>query len=188
MRIELSARHTEITPGFRRYAEPRLERLRRFYEKISHAHAVLSKQRGWYRVEVTLNVNGQLIRAEERANDEEVALEEAVEKAERQLVRFRSRLKERGRHVGKREAPLELMAPEDEEEEAEEETSGDQPSIDIVKTKAHPLKPMDPEEAVLQMEMLGHDFFMFTNGSTRQVNVVYKRRDGGYGLLEPELE
>lgn len=186
MRIELSTRHRETTPNFRRYAEPRLERLQRFYDRITHVHAVLNKQRGWYTVEITLNLDGQLIRSEERANDEEAAFDEAVEKAERQLVRFRSRLKERGRHAGKREVQ------EDEEEvefEEEEEEFDEAPAeIDIVKTKSHPLKPMAPEEAVLQMEMLGHDFFMFTNGQTRQVNVVYRRRDAGYGLLEPDPE
>jgi len=140
-------------------------------------------------VEITLNADGQLIRAEESGNEEIPAFDAAVERVERQLVRFRSRLKERGRHTGKRETePEGLEAEEPESEElapAEEALAEELPAIEIVKTKAHPLKPMSPEEAVLQMEMVGHDFFMFTNGQTQQVNVVYRRQGGGYGLIEP---
>ncbi len=186
MRIDLTARHTEIGPSFRQHAEPRLQKLRRYFGRIQEVQVSLSKQRNWHTVEITINANGMLVRSEERAGDDISAFDSALEKVSRQLVRLKSRLRKRGHHVGKRELPAEELELEEPEDLEEEETPGAE--IKIVKTKSFPIKPMSPEEAALQMELLGHDFFMFTNGETQQVNLVYRRKDGAYGLLTPEPE
>jgi putative sigma-54 modulation protein len=131
---------------------------------------MFSTQRGKYVVEVTLPLNGMILRAEESAQDAFASVDLVVEKLERQLDKYKTRLLKRDK-----------QEPRLSEHEEEPETGR------IVKVKRFAMKPMMPEEAAMQMELLGHDFFVFSNGETGLVNVIYRRKDGNFGLIEPEI-
>jgi len=175
----IHGRNVKITPQFRAHAEERIERLQRFFNRILQVHVSVKRHRGQYSAELMVNASGMLLRAEERQPDMQVAFDEAVDKLERRLKRFKERLYRHSRGTIRRQLPPEEpVAAEEPETEA-----GAEPQI--VRTKRFPIKPMSPEEAALQMEMLHHDFFVFTNGTTNEANVIYRRRAGNYGLIEP---
>jgi putative sigma-54 modulation protein len=187
--VEISYQFRNFDEGerrFREHADPRLENLTRQYERIENLRVTVTGQRNWRTVDLTVQVHGALLRAEERNTDALTAFDTALSRMERQL----GRLKERQRAFG--HESLRTLAVEERgaglvSEPAEEEPEPAPEGLRIVRTKAHSLKPMAPEEAALQMELLGHDFFVFIDGDSGQVGVVYRRRDGGYGLIEPDL-
>lgn len=185
MRVEFHGRNVDITPRFRQHAEPRIASLDTFFDRITDVRITLSAQRAWKTVEITLDADGLLLRSEERTNDDLASFDKALDRLERQLRRYRDRMTEHTRR-SVRKPPEEAAAaePAGAPEEEPDEDAGD---IRIIRTKAHALKPMTPEEAALQMELLGHDFFVFFDGHSEQVEVVYRRRDGGYGLIEPVI-
>ena len=177
---KLVGRNLEITEGIRAHVAQRLSKLERFEEHIVDARVVLSvKNDGTvfapHRVEMQLNVPHGVIRAEEARQDMYVAIDAATEVLERQLKKFRSKYITRSQRG---ELPLETAIAEPDEEDME---------VQIVRNKRFELRPMSPEDAAMQMEALGHDFYMFYNAKSDQVNVIYKRRDGHYGLLEPHI-
>ena len=187
VRIDFQFRNHEEGDGrFREQTEPRLQHLLRQYERIQGIKVAVSHQRGRYTVDLTVEVAGALLRAEERRDDALGAFDKTLERVERQLERFKARTKDFA-HESLRtlatEQTADLMPPR----EQPEGPPGAPEAIRIVRTKAHLLKPMTPEEAALQMELLGHDFFVFVDGDTQRVGVVYRRRQGGYGLIEPEV-
>jgi putative sigma-54 modulation protein len=174
---KLVGKNLEVTEAIRAHVEQRLSKLERFEEHIVDARVVLSvKNDGTnfapHRVEMQLNVPHGVIRAEEARQDMYVAIDAATEVLERQLKKFRSKFITRSQRG---ELPLEAAGVEPEEDT----------EIQIVRNKRFELRPMTPEDAAVQMEALGHDFYMFCNAKTDHVNVIYKRRDGHYGLLEP---
>ena len=136
-----------------------------------------SAQKDIQKIEVTIPVKGNTIRAEESSTDMYVSIDLVEEIIERQIRRYRKKL------IDKKQAALSFSQNFIEEEE---EVPYDD-EIQIVKTKKFAVKPVNPEEACLQMEMLGHNFYVFLNSETDQVNVVYKRKNGTYGLIEPEF-
>jgi putative sigma-54 modulation protein len=170
---ELIGRNLEITDAMRSYAEEKLAKLERFSDRILDARVVMSYGGNGVedpaRVEVQVHVPNGVIRAEERGLDTYAAVDKVVDKLERQLKRFK------GKFQAKRaeEPPLPPMP----------EPEPDGPAI--VRVKRHVLRPMAPEDAAVQMEALGHTFFMFRNLETEEINVIYLRNDGNYGLLEP---
>ena len=173
MRGEYQGRNAEITERFKDHVEPRLETLERHFSRVHSAKVVLSAQRNWKIVEVTVNGDGVLLRAEEQADDELTAFDRAFDALERQAEKYKGRLMaQRRRHEEPAAAPAAA--------EAEEEQR-----VEIVRVKRVPLKPMTAEEAVLQMELLGHDFFIFMDAETEEIGVVYRRKKGGYGLILP---
>jgi putative sigma-54 modulation protein len=186
MRIDFQGlNYYTIEPAFIDHARPRLESLAHFSERLDNLKVTIEVVRGRYTVEITCDVNGFVLRSETVNNDELAAFDEALDRLERQLVRWKQKLvrrRKQGPHRG--EAPAEV-APEPEPAAAEEEEALEE--FNIVRVKAHSLKPMSPQEAVLQMEMVGHDFYVFYDDSAQRVGVVYKRRHGDYGLIEPEL-
>jgi putative sigma-54 modulation protein len=173
---------------FEQHAQPRLESLTRVYDRIEGLRVTVSAQRNWRTVDVTVQLHGALLRAEERSDDPLLAFDKALARMERQLARIKERqngfghesLRTLATGEGGPELLEEPVAPVGEVAEAAPE------GIRIVRTKAFEIKPMTPEEAALQMELLGHDFFVFMDGETEQVGVVYRRKAGGYGLIEPE--
>jgi putative sigma-54 modulation protein len=186
MRVEYQGRNAELSSRFREHAEPRISSLEHHFDRIAEVRVTLGTQRGWKTVEIMLEADGLLLRAEERSNDELASFDKALDKLERQLKRYRERVRDHTRTPVRKlssegEAPAE---PLEDVEDAEDVISGE---IRIMRTKTHPLKPMTPEEAALQMELLGHDFFLFFDAQSEQVELVYRRRDGGYGLIEPSL-
>jgi putative sigma-54 modulation protein len=183
MRIEFQARSHELPEHFVDHATPRLEDLPHFNERLREAHVLLTGKRGLHDVEITCDLNGHTFRAIERDGDPLVAFDQALEKMQRQITRYKDRLVDR-RKRGAGHRGFETVPSEPEPEEPPAVPT----EFEIVRVKSHTLKPMTPEEAVLQMEMVGHDFFVFFDGSVDRVGVVYRRRDGGYGLIEPEVE
>lgn len=169
---KLIGRNLEITDAMRSYAEEKLGKLERFSDQIMDARVVMSYNASRpqpAKVEVQLNVAGGLIRAEERGPDSYAAIDLVVDKLERQLKRFKGRFLARRTDA----APV---APEPEPEPW---------APSVVRTKRYVLRPMTPEDAALEMEALGHTFFMFHNADTNLISVIYRRQDGDYGLLEP---
>lgn len=185
---KLIGRNVEVTDAMRSYAEEKLEKLGRFSEHIVDAKVVMSYAADGNpalpaKVEVQLNLPHGIVRAEESGQDTYVATDMVVEKLERQLKRFKERkLAQRGKEPTLSEEPLPPLPLEGNLPplEAVEEDSGE-----IVRVKRHIMRPMSPEDAAIQMEDLGHSFFVFRNMETSEINVIYMRFDGDYGLIEP---
>jgi putative sigma-54 modulation protein len=184
MQISVSGKHIEITDAIRRHAEDKIGKLQRYFDIIHSVEVTASLVRNWHVVEITVHADGVLLRGEEKSADMYTSIDQVVDKLERQLKKYKGKLIHRQRELSSRRnaaaaPPLEtLPAPAG----VEEEYAGR-----LVRTKRFAVKPMSPEEAALQMELLGHDFYVFANSETEQVNVVYRRKDGDYGLIEPEF-
>jgi putative sigma-54 modulation protein len=179
MQVALTARNFEMTPALRRYAETKVARLRKFVNRISSAHVILSLEKHRQIAEVTLRVRDLTIRGEESSDDLYSAIDLVVDKIERQIVRYKERIL---RHAGR--APDRPRLKRKASSEVPEAHAEDGPPI--VRTKRFAIKPLSLDEAALQMDLLGHNFFVFRNASTQEVNVLYRRQDGKYGLIEPE--
>jgi len=181
MRYLVRGDNVEVTPALQDYAEKKLSRLEKYFNGTSQdltVQVTLRVVRNEHVVEVTVPVPSFLLRAEVKHGDMYAAIDLAVDKLERQVRKYKTRVNRKARQM----APANGAVPTREEELDEIDDS----SYEIVRTKRFNLKPMDVDEAILQMDMLGHNFFVFTNTETGQVNVVYKRQDGKYGLIEPE--
>jgi putative sigma-54 modulation protein len=181
MQIIFTGKHLEVTPSLREYAESKLLKLSRFFDHVQEVHVTESILRNQHIVEVTLKADGTLIRAEERSADMYSSIDQVVAKLERQLRRYKERFITRTHESLGGQKPTELVAAASAAEPGEEE----EPLPEIVRTKRFAVKPMGPEEAALEMELIGHDFFVFRNSESSEVNVIYRRRDGNLGLIEP---
>ena len=177
MRYTITGRNIEVTPGLKAAVEKKIGKLEHFFTPDTEVFVALSAQKDIQKIEVTIPVKGNTIRAEESSTDMYVSIDLVEEIIERQIRRYRKKL------IDKKQAALSFSQNFIEEEE---EVPYDD-EIQIVKTKKFAVKPVNPEEACLQMEMLGHNFYVFLNSETDQVNVVYKRKNGTYGLIEPEV-
>ena len=180
MEVRFVARGTEIDAGLKSYMESKVSKLEKFFGKILSKQVAISFHKGNYNVETTANANGVILRAEENSQDPRRAFDLALKNLERQIKRHKDYLKNKGHFDNGADFSfsIEGMA---ETGEAHEEWNA--PLIE--KVKKIPMHPMDAKEAVMQMELVGHNFFMFQNGETGDVNVVYKRKDGNYGQLMP---
>lgn len=175
MRFTIVGRNIEVTQGLREAIEEKLGKLDRYFNIDTEVIVTLSVQKERQNIEVTIPVKGNIIRAEESSTDMYVSIDLVEEIIERQLKKYKNKL------IDKKQSALAFsQAFMDEEYEAADE-------IKIVKTKKFGIKPMDPEEACFQMELLGHNFYVFLNSQTEEVNVVYKRKGSTYGLIEPEF-
>lgn len=174
MQFSVTARNLEITPALRAYAEEKLSRLTRYLENIVTLHVVLSVNKHRQTAEVTLRVRDLTIRAEEEGDDLYSSIDLVAEKLERQILRYKERILAHAARGGNRGNRSVIAAPVAEEEPR------------VVKTKRFAVKPVGVDEAILQMNLLGHNFYVFRNATTEQVNVIYRRQDGHYGLIEPE--
>ncbi len=184
MLVSYQGRNTDITDTFRRHADPRIDGLTQYFERIAEVKIVVSQQRHLATVEITVDADGTLIRGEDRSPDTVSSFDKALDRVVRQLRDYKTKLYSRGRQ--ERAAAGDASEPPSSEND-ETETPRSPDEVRIVRTKSHVLKPMTPQEAVLQMEMVGHDFFVFFDGQTERVGVVYRRHDGDYGLIEPEI-
>ena len=169
----LIGRNIELTEAMKTYAEEKLEKLDRFSDQIVDANVVMSYNERINgepaKVEVQVNVPNGVVRAEERGLDHYAAIDLVVDKLERQLKKYK------GRSLAKRtEEKPPVVEPEPEVQAAQ-----------IVRTKRHAMRPMAPEDAAMEMEALGHDFYVFHNVDTDGISVIYLREDGNYGLIEP---
>jgi putative sigma-54 modulation protein len=187
MRIDFQGLNSVVLePRFIDHARPRLESLAHFSERVHNVRVTVQVVRSQFTVEITCDINGFVLRSETTRNDLLEAFDEAFERAEQQLIRWKKkiqRLRRQGPHRGE-EVVANVVAEPEVEEELEEEAPEE---FSIVRVKAHSLKPMNPQEAVLQMEMVGHDFYVFYDDTAERVGVVYRRKSGDYGLIEPEV-
>ncbi len=170
---------------FEKHARSRLAGLARLHERIEGVRVTVSAQRNWRTVDVTVQLHGALLRAEERSDDPILAFDKALARMERQLARIKERQNGFG-HESLRTLATGEGGPGLLGESTETDREAESEGLRIVRTKTFEVKPMTPEEAALQMELLGHDFFVFMDAETEQVGVVYRRKAGGYGLIEPE--
>ena len=174
MQLSVKGRNLEVTDAIRAYAEEKVQRMTRYLEHIVSGTVYLSVEKHQQIAEVTLRVRDLTIRAEESTDDLYSSIDLVTEKLERQILRYKERI---AAHVGRsgiREEWEAAPAPPAAED------------LRVVKTKRFAVKPAEVDEAVLQMDLLGHNFYVFRNARTDEVNVVYRRRDGHYGLIEPE--
>ena len=175
MNFIISGKNIEVTPGLKDSVINKLGQLERYFTPDTEITVTLSVEKDRQKIEVTIPVKGSIIRAEQDSNDMYVSVDLVEEIIERQVKKYKTRI------ISKKQNALAFNETFLQEEAEPEET------VNIVKTKRFAMKPMDAEEACVQMELLGHNFFMFLNADTNEVNVVYKRKGNSYGLIEPEF-
>jgi len=175
MRYTITGRNIEVTSGLRSTIEEKLGKLERYFNPDTEAVVTLSVQKEQHKIEVTIPVKGSIIRAEQSSSDMYVSIDLVEEIIERQIKKYKKKLIDKKQSA---QSFSDLFISEEYNHDDE---------INIVKTKRFAVKPMDPEEACVQMELLGHSFYVFLNADTEEVNVVYKRNNSTYGLIEPEL-
>ena len=184
MRYTISGKNINITPGLKDAVESKLGKLERYFSPDTEVQVTLSVEKGRQKIEVTIPVKGSIIRAEQDSSDMYVSVDLVEEVIERQLRKYKNKLVARSQ--GHPTASGSGNNFKKEFFESEDDTSVDD-EIRIVRTKRFGIKPMYPEDACIQMDLLGHAFFVFCNAETDEVNVVYKRKDGSFGLIEPEF-
>lgn len=187
MQLIFRGKHLQLTDQFRDYAHKKLERLARYLPLVEHAIVDVRREGkasdGRFVVQVTVNANGTFLRAEERAGQLEAAVDAVSDVLSRQVTRFKKRKLYRSERRGDKESRV--VAPEAEEEPAPP-PGAEIVSGKVVKRKSFAVKPMTEAEAVEQMELLGHSFFLFRDEDRQALALLYRRRDGDYGLILPE--
>jgi putative sigma-54 modulation protein len=176
MRMIVSGKNFDITHALKDRVEKRLSKFEKYFGPNTEAHATLSVEKNRHIIEVTIPFNGVILRGEEATGDMYTSIDNVVDKLESQMRRQKSKLEKRIKDGNIKFENWTIPVEEYEDEEPK-----------VVRTKRFAMKPMPTEEAVLQMELLGHNFFVYSNAETEEVNVVYKRKDGNYGLIEPEF-
>ncbi len=175
MKFIIIGKNIEVTEGLRAAVEDKIGKLEKFFTEEAEVHVTLSVEKDRQKIEVTIPVKGNIIRSEQVSSDMYVSIDLVEEIIERQLKKYKNKLvdKKQGTSYFRQEF-IEREYMEDEE-------------VQIIRSKKFDIKPMYPEDACVQMELLGHNFFVFCNAETDQVNVVYKRKGNTYGLIEPEV-
>ena len=174
MKFIIIGRNIDVTPGLKEAVESKIGKLEKYFTADTEVHVTLSVEKDRQKIEVTIPVKGNIIRSEQVSSDMYVSIDLVEEIIERQLKKYKSKLVDKHQNSTYfTDAYMEHNYMDDEE-------------IKIVRTKKFDIKPMYPEDACIQMELLGHNFFVFCNADTDQVNVVYKRKGDTYGLIEPE--
>ncbi|MBQ9833073.1 MAG: ribosome-associated translation inhibitor RaiA [Clostridia bacterium] len=174
MRIFVNGKNIQISNYLFELAEKKVRKLDKFFPEDAEAFIALAVEHNRHIAEITIRYNGGFVRGEEATGDMYASIDNVLDKLEKQIVRHRTKL-EKNLRAGAFNAIDTSEYEEDDEEDAK-----------IVRVKRFDIKPMTVDEAMLQLEMLGHSFYVFTNGDTGAVNVIYKRKDGNFGLIEPE--
>ena len=177
MKFIISGKNIEITPGLKDTVTRKLGKLERYFTPDTEIIVTLSVEKERQKIEVTIPVKGNIIRSEQVSSDMYVSIDLVEEIIERQLKKYKTKLVDAKQSGGSASFSQAYM----------DEEYDDPDEIKIVRTKRFGIKPMDPEEACVQMELLGHSFYVFRNSETDEVNVVYKRKNDTYGLIEPEF-
>ncbi len=176
MQVIVRGKNIEVTNALREYAERKISKLQRHFEHLQEAQVVLSVEKGRHIIEVTMPLNGMILRGEEKSEDMYASVDLVLDKLEKQIEKYKARVSRKGRVASEAKpvvgVPAAALVDDDDRK--------------VVRTKRFNIKPMRTEEAVMQMDLLGHDFFVFINSETEETNVVYRRKDGNYGLIEPE--
>ena len=178
MNFIISGKNIDVTPGEKKWIEQKLGKLERYFTPETEIIVTLSVEKERQKIEVTIPVKGHIIRSEQSSNDMYVSIDLVEEVIERQLRKYKNKLVARNQEGSN--FKQEFFESED--------TSSEDDEIKIIRTKRFGIKPMFPEDACIQMDLLGHDFYVFFNAETEEVNVVYKRKNGTFGLIEPEFQ
>lgn len=175
MKFIISGKNITVTEGLKTAVQDKLSKLERYFTPDTEVVVTLSVEKERQKIEVTIPVKGNIIRSEQVSNDMYVSIDLVEEVIERQLRKYKNKI------VDKQQAAANFQkAYLDKDYEEDEE-------VKIIRTKKFGIKPMYPEDACVQMELLGHNFFVFLNAETEEVNVVYKRKGNTYGLIEPDF-
>ena len=174
MKFIIVGKNIDVTEGLRMAVEDKIGKLEKYFAEDTEVHVTLSVEKDRQKIEVTIPVKGNIIRSEQVSSDMYVSIDLVEEIIERQLKKYKRKI------IDKKQAASFFKQEFVEKDFMEEE------EVQIIRTKKFDIKPMYPEDACVQMELLGHSFFVFCNAETDQVNVVYKRKGNTYGLIEPE--
>lgn len=175
MKFDIIGRNIDVTPGLKSAVEDKLGKLEKYFNEETLIHVTLSVEKERQKIEVTIPVKGSIIRSEQVSSDMYVSIDLVEEIIERQLKKYKNKI------VEKQQAAAIFSQQFVDNDDADDE------EIKIIRSKKFEIKPMYPEDACVQMELLGHSFYVFINAETDQVNVVYKRKGDTYGLIEPEV-
>jgi len=175
MKYIISGKNIDVTEGLKQAVYDKLGRLEKFFSEDTKAQVTFSVEKERQKIEVTIPMKGHIIRAEQVSDDMYVSIDMVVEIIERQVTRYKKKIVDQ-----------EQDAAYFQDQFLEEESDGED-EISIIRSKRFAVKPMYPEDACVQMELLGHSFYVFRNAETDEVNVVYKRKGNTYGLIEPEF-
>jgi putative sigma-54 modulation protein len=175
MKFVIIGRNIEVTPGLKSAVEDKLGKLEKYFNEDTEIHVALSVEKERQKIEVTIPVKGSIIRSEQVSSDMYVSIDLVEEIIERQLKKYKNKI------IEKQQDAVSFSKMYVENDYADDE------EIKIIRSKKFEIKPMYPEDACVQMELLGHNFYVFINAETDQVNVVYKRKGDTYGLIEPEI-
>ena len=176
MNYIISGKNIDVTEGLKQAVYDKLGRLEKFFNEDTNAQVTFSVEKERQKIEVTIPMKGHIIRAEQVSDDMYVSIDMVVEIIERQVTRYKKRIVDQ-----------EQDAAFFQNQFLEEEDDSEGDDISIIRSKRFALKPMYPEDACVQMDLLGHNFYVFRNAETDEVNVVYKRKGNTYGLIEPEF-
>ena len=176
MKIKITGRNIELTEGLKKAVEDKLNKLEKYFTPDTDVYVTLSVEKERQKVEVTIPMKGNIVRSEQVSNDMYVSIDLVEEVIERQLKKYRTKL------IAKHQSAATAF-----KQEFLDEQSVEDEEIQITRVKKFDMKPMYAEDACVQMELLGHDFYVFVNAETDEVNVVYKRKGNTYGLIEPEF-
>ena len=174
MKLNFTGKNMEVTEALKDITSKKLGKLEKYFQEDIQGDVVFSTEKNRKIIEVTINLPGTILRAEESSDDMYVAIDNSVDILERQIRKHKTKLQRR--YNNGETIRFENIAPLEDEEEGPR----------VVKIKRFDMKPMSVEEAILQMELLRHNFFVFLDAETDNLNVLYKRKDGNYGLIEPE--
>jgi len=177
MKVKVIGKNIEITEALKNIIEKKISKLDKYFNPDVEAQATLGVQKNRHTIEVTIPFNGVVLRAEEQNDDMYISIDIVADRLERQIRKHKTKLEKRN-HVASFKSQGMPQFNHSEEEDTDPK---------IVKTKKFAFKPMSAEEAVLQMELVGHSFFVYMSDDNSEVNVVYKRKDGDYGLIEPQF-
>lgn len=177
MNYIISGKNIDVTDGLRAAVFDKLGRLEKFFSEDTKAQVTFSVEKERQKIEVTIPMKGHIIRAEQVSDDMYVSIDMVVETIERQVVRYKKKIIDQNQDA----AYFQNAFIEDDDYDDEDD------EIQIIRSKRFAVKPMYPEDACVQMELLGHNFFVFVNAETDQICVVYKRKGNTYGLIEPEV-
>lgn len=175
MQYIISGRNIDVTEGLKSAIHEKIGKLERYFTPDTEVHVTFSVEKERQKIEITIPMKGNIVRAEQTSDDMYVSIDLVEEIIERQLRKYKNKIVDRQQAA----ASLSKAFVEEEIEDDDE--------IKIIRSKRFAMKPMDPEEACVQMELLGHDFYVFRNAISDEVNVVYKRKDHTFGLIEPEF-
>ena len=176
MQYTFNGKNIEVTNGMKRAVQEKIGKLERYFTPDTEVHVTMAVERNLHKIEITIPVKGNILRAEEQSEDMYSSIDLVQDVLERQVKKYRSKL---SGLRSNRESDKSSLLPAD--------SDIDDEPIKIERVKQFAVKPMDPEEACIQMDLLGHSFYVFRNSETEEVNVVYKRHDDSYGLIEPSF-